>query len=216
MARFADLERCADLSEEDVAAAVSDRASLRALMERMAAIARPDEGASRLLAVFGRMATTACDWLDGDLRIELVGDATTTVIDVLTDLGGGLRERAVPSAVLGVSLGELISAIERAPELVRPLTITMRTERRVVLSASAEVRRSSLPPAIPALDAPVRPRRAAPAVPAVPPRVARTDVVRTPRVSDLPEPREPSFLPAAYDADAAPERESPPPRSRKR
>jgi hypothetical protein len=43
-----------------------------------------------MLLVFARMATTACIWLDGDLRVELRRDRETVWIDVLTELGAGM------------------------------------------------------------------------------------------------------------------------------
>ena len=207
MTKFAHIERCVDLSEADIEAATGDRASLRALLQRMAEVARPAEGAAKVLLVFARMASTACDWLDGDLSVELVGDATTTIVDLLTDLGGGLRERVVPSAVLAVPLKELTSAVDRMPHVILPLSILSRTERRVVLGATAAVRRSSLPAPIATMEAlegpfPLPPRVAerAPARTASP-RIVPASATRTSKASELPAPREPSLRPAPEEPE---------------
>ena len=200
MAKFAHIERCVDLSEADIEDATGDRASLRALLQRMAEVARPGEGAAKVLLVFARMASMACDWLDGDLTVELMGDATTTIVDLLTDLGGGLRERVVPSAVLAVPLKELTSAVDRMPHVILPLSVLSRTERRVVLGATAAVRRSSLPAPLvmtEALEFPLPPRVAERApLRTASPRIVPVSATRTNEASELPAPREPSLRPA--------------------
>jgi hypothetical protein len=92
------------------------------------------------------MATTACDWVDGDLHIELAGDDESTVVEVLAELGGGLRERIFPTTSFRAPLTEFARAIERVPHMVAPLSIQARSSRRISLAASATVRRTSIPP----------------------------------------------------------------------
>jgi hypothetical protein len=216
MTKFAHIGRCVDLSEADIAAATGDRASLRALLQRMAEVARPGEGAAKVLLVFARMASTACDWLDGDLSVELVGDATTTIVDLLTDLGGGLRERVVPSAVLAVPLKELTLAVDRMPQVILPLSILSRTERRIVLGATASIRRSSLPAPLATMDAlevpfPLPPRVAerGPATRTASPRIAPASATRTLKASELPAPREPSLRPAPVEPEVSGDADEP-------
>src|ERR1700722_2069736 len=102
MLPYDDLNRCFELTDRMVAEAVPSKKETKALLDRLATIAKPNEGAPKILLVFARMATTSCEWLDGDLRVELVGDGDVAVIEVMTELGGGLRERALPSFVVNV------------------------------------------------------------------------------------------------------------------
>jgi hypothetical protein len=146
MGPFEHIKRCISLTDADVEQAAVSRDAARALLNHMAEVARPNEGAPKILLIFARMATTACDWLDGDLRVELVGDGEISVIESLTELGGGLRERALPSFAVGVPLAEFVRAVERVPRLIEPLHVKTRTDRRLVLVSSKERAGRSLPP----------------------------------------------------------------------
>jgi hypothetical protein len=143
---FAHLARCLDLRDQDVADAVVTRGAAKSLLAHLATISAPNTGVAKVLLLFARMATTACDWLDGDLYIELVGDDELTVIEALTELGGGLRERVFAPTSFGVPLVEFARAIERVPHLIAPLAIRANGARRISLSASAAVRLTSMPP----------------------------------------------------------------------
>lgn len=147
MTDFSRIKRGIDLSEPDVVSAIESRETTKELLTHFSTIARPNEGVAKVLLVFARMATQACDWLDGDLRVELVGDGDVTIIEVLSELGAGIREREFPPIVLNVPLAEFTRAVERVPHLIEPLMIQAKSAKRVVLSATFEVRRSSLPPA---------------------------------------------------------------------
>ncbi len=146
MGNFEHLQRCFSLRDEDVAEAVGSRGTTRALLDHLGTIAKPNEGAPKILLVFARMATTACDWLDGELRVELVGDGEISVIEVMTELGGGLRERALPSFAVGVPLSEFARAVERVPRMIEPLLVKAKTDRRLVLVSRVERAGRSLPP----------------------------------------------------------------------
>ncbi len=146
MSDFSRIKRGIDLTEPDVASAIESRESTKALLMHFGTIARPNEGVAKVLLVFARMATQACDWLDGDLRVELVGDGDVSIIEILSELGAGIREREFPPIVLNVPLAEFTRAVERVPHLIEPLMIQNKSAKRVVLSATFEVRRSSLPP----------------------------------------------------------------------
>lgn len=143
---FAHLVRCLDVREKDVADAVLSREKTRALVLHLAGCSAPNTGVAKVLLVFARMATTACDWIDGDLLVELVGDDEVTVVEVLTELGGGLRERLFAPTAFRAPLAEFTRAIERVPHLVAPLASRSASVRRISLSASANVRRTSIPP----------------------------------------------------------------------
>jgi len=144
---FGHIQRCFALGDEDVRAAVGSRSAAKALLDHLAAIAKPNEGAPKILLVFARMATTACDWLDGDLRVEIMGDGDVCVIELTTELGGGLRERAMPSFAVGVPLSEFIGAVGRVPRMIEPLVVKTKSERRLVLVSNVERAGRSLPPA---------------------------------------------------------------------
>ncbi|HEY6460808.1 MAG TPA: hypothetical protein VIY73_11680, partial [Polyangiaceae bacterium] len=144
---LAHIARCLDLQAQDVVDAVVARDSARALLEHLARVSAPDTGVAKVLLVFARMATTACDWLDGDLTIDLQLDGNGTRVDVTTDLGGGLRERVFAPLLFHAPLVEFARAIERVPHMVAPLAVRGSTPKRVLLSATALIRRTSIPPA---------------------------------------------------------------------
>jgi hypothetical protein len=146
MSGWSHIVRCLDLREEDIALAIRSRESTRELLARMADISAPDTGVAKVLLVFARMATTACEWLEGDLRVELAPDGEGTVANLATDLGGGLLERALPKIAFRAPLAEFTRAVERVPRMIAPLQARARTERELVLTASALVRKTSFPP----------------------------------------------------------------------
>jgi len=143
---LAHIARCMDLNEADIVRAIASREPTKALLARLAARSAPNTGAAKALLVLARMATTACDWIDGDLIIELVEVDGATRIDVATDLGGGLRERVFQPLVFEAPLEEFTRAIERVARMVAPLRLGAKTPQRITLVASATVRRTSLPP----------------------------------------------------------------------
>jgi hypothetical protein len=144
---FEHIERCLDLQEQDIVEAIASGESTRALLTRLASLSAPNSGCAKVLLLFARMATTACAWIDGDLVIELVAKGDATVAEAATDLGGGLRERALPTATLKAPLAEFTRAIDRVPHMIAPLSIQSKSPKRIVLTATATTRRTSMPPA---------------------------------------------------------------------
>jgi hypothetical protein len=141
---LAHIKKCIDLTDLDVVTAVASREDTRALLEHLSARSAPNSGGAKILLVLARMATTAaCEWLDGTLRIEIVGDEDVSVLEVLSELGGGMRERVFPPLPLRVPLAEFTRAIERVPHLVKPLSVRSAMPTRVILTATEEVRRAS-------------------------------------------------------------------------
>jgi hypothetical protein len=146
MGDYGHIKRCIDLTDADVAGGVSSRESAKALLEHLSSCSAPGTGGAKVLLVLARMATTAaCDWLDGTLRIEIVGDEDVSVLEVLSELGGGMRERVFPPMPFQVPLGEFTRAIERVPHMIAPLSIRNATGTRLVLTATEDVRRASGP-----------------------------------------------------------------------
>jgi hypothetical protein len=172
MAAFEHITRCISVTDKDVEEAVVSRATAQALFDHLAKVAKPNEGAPKILLLFARMATTACDWLDGELRVELVGDGELSVFESMTELGGGLRERALPSFAVHVPLSEFVRAVERVPRMIEPLYVKSKTDRRLILVSSEERAARSLPPVPVAIAEEHLIDVAAPAVP-LPPAVPR-------------------------------------------
>ena len=143
---LAHIKRCLEITEKDIAAAVETREACKVLLDHISRIAGANQGAPKLLLVLARMATTACDWVDGELRIEIVGDGEVTVVELKSELGGGMRERVLPSFSLNVPLAEFTRAVERVPHMIEPLTTKVASPRRVVFTASQDVRKSTIPP----------------------------------------------------------------------
>jgi hypothetical protein len=132
------ITRCLELTDEDLEKAVVSSAATKELIAHLVSIARPNDGAPKIILLFARMAAGSCDWLDGYLHLEITGDEQTSGIEVMTELGGGMRERVLPRITLGVPLSEFARALERAPHLVEPLVVQEVTAARVVLTALPE------------------------------------------------------------------------------
>lgn len=148
---FTSLGRCAELRERHIVAAAESSESMQALLERFEEIASPGAGAPVLFLALARLATTTCDWLEGELRIELSGDDAKTRISVSTTIGGGFREKAFRDAVLRVPLAEFNHAALSMPKLIEPLVLS-ESGRRIVLLASSAARKTSLPPPMVTID----------------------------------------------------------------
>jgi len=147
MTEFSHLMRCIEISRDDIFAATESRLACKHFLERAAAISRPQDGGPLLLLLFSRLATLACEWLDGDLRIELTSQGASTILDVQVALGRGSAERVFPRLTLNVPFAEFGASIDRVPQLILPLCIKQGS-KRLLLSASSEVRTSTMPPCI--------------------------------------------------------------------
>jgi hypothetical protein len=135
-----------DLREDHISGAIVSRDETRALLTHLSAVSAPDTGAAKALLVYARMATTACDWLDGDLCIDLVGEVDDTSIRAFTELGGGLRERLFAPMLFRAPLAEFARSIGRVPHMIAPLVMRSGTLQRVRLSAAEPVSRTTVPP----------------------------------------------------------------------
>jgi hypothetical protein len=201
MASFQHIQRCISMTDADVEEAVASRSAAKSLLHHMAEVAKPNEGAPKILLIFARMATAACDWLDGELRVELVGDGELCVVESMTELGGGLRERALPSFAVNVPLSEFVRSVERVPRMIEPLYVKTKSDRRLVLVASVERASRSLPPLpvaiaeehlieLPHVALP-KPPDVPPAKPPSPPRPAKAPVDAKERLRPPPLPPRP-------------------------
>lgn len=141
------IKTCLDLQEQDVVDAVATREATRALLSHLSRVSAPNTGAAKVILVFARLATRACDWIDGDLAIELRAEGEATTIEVSTDLGGGLRERVFAPLPFRAPLAEFARAVERVPHMIAPLRVQPKGTRALLLAASQAVRLTSIPPA---------------------------------------------------------------------
>lgn len=175
MGDFDHIARCQDLAESDIASAIESRAGLRELVERMTAVSRPSDGGPKVLLVFARLASAPCDWLDGDLHVTLAGNDASTTIDVLAEIGAGLKERVIPSVTMTVPAREFEDAIETYPHALDPIEISRTADGKLVLRAPASARGESIPaPMEPTpLDSPAEPPSAPTSPRAESARIAR-------------------------------------------
>jgi hypothetical protein len=82
---LAHISRCLDLQEQDIVEAIGARDRTRALLAHLEGLSAPNTGVAKVLLVFARMATTACDWIDGDLTIDLAAQGDATRVDAATE-----------------------------------------------------------------------------------------------------------------------------------
>jgi hypothetical protein len=143
---YAHIKRCFDVTNDDIVAATESRETTLDLLLHLAAVSQPDTGAPKVVLVFAMMATAACEWLDGALRVDLKAAASKTQIDVTSELGGGLLERVFPTLRFDVEIGELSRTIGRAEKRIAPLRVLSSTGTHIVLGATEAERRSTMPP----------------------------------------------------------------------
>lgn len=122
MTDFATLQSCTELTSEHAKLAASSSVGIRNLLTRVAAIAKPGEGCPKVLMAVARLVGQ--EWLEGELRVELSGDDTSTTMIVMCDYGVGIRERLLPTIRFAVPIDEFGRALELSPRLVLPLRIS--------------------------------------------------------------------------------------------
>lgn len=145
MPSFLRLTRCLDLTEEHIGEAIASRETTLLLLDHIANIARPDDGAPKVLRVFVRMIEDEVAWLDGDLHIELISFREVTAVDLSVDLGVGISERLFPTFEFNVPLNEFEVSIEKYRWLIGPFVMTHEVGK-VTLATPSEARRSVAPP----------------------------------------------------------------------
>ena len=104
MTDFATLQSCTELTSEHAKLAASSSVGIRNLLTRVAAIAKPGEGCPKVLMAIARLVGQ--EWLEGELRVELSGDETSTTMIVMCDYGVGIRERLLPTIRFAVPIDE--------------------------------------------------------------------------------------------------------------
>lgn len=113
------------LTLDDAKKAASSKATMHALLARVAETARPGGGSPKVLMAIAKLAEA--DWFYGELCVELAaGDERTTSITVYAEHGFGLRERVLPTVHFRVALDEFERAVRLAPSLAHPLRLHAR------------------------------------------------------------------------------------------
>jgi hypothetical protein len=169
-------KRCVDLTEDHIDDGLKSIESMRTLLEHMAHIAKPNEGAAKILVAISRIATTACEWLEGRLHVQIDEVLGATEIEVSSDLGGGMRELIFPRLFVGVEQAELVNAVKVAPRLITPLKFRIRGDRMILkrdapgtiappaFEIAEESLRRSLPPKLRRSLAPIPKKKEEPTV----------------------------------------------------
>jgi len=116
------LGSCAELTSAHAKKAATSPALMRALLERVASIARPGEGCPKVLTAVAHLIGQ--EWVDGRLYVELAGDDDETTLTVMAEYGVGIRERILPATRFAVPYDEFARALELAPALVLPLRVS--------------------------------------------------------------------------------------------
>lgn len=138
------LERCIDLTDEHIAAALVSREKTGELLVELARIARPDEGASKILLVLARAAREKCPWIGGPLMVQLSPIEEKTELRVAYDKGGGVLVGVFPKLLVPVPLAELNRSLEVAARVIEPLKV-YRQEGRIVLAPNRRMSMHRMP-----------------------------------------------------------------------
>ena len=129
MPAWLDFDSCFEVDDQRIDSALAPVATVAdalprekvfALLDRMAEIAKPGQGAPRVLFVIARLAS--CDWIDGDIEVRLHASGQKTVIDLMVD-DGMLQSRLRPSLEVAVPFQEFETALGRITEFIAPLQL---------------------------------------------------------------------------------------------
>jgi hypothetical protein len=220
MAGYAHITRCAELTEDDVVSALEDRRLSKALLERLARVARPGEGAPKILHFLARMAGGEVAWIEGTLRVEVVADGEGVTVEVLGDLGG-VRERLFPLLKVGAPFREFARMVDHMPRTVEPLVLVSKAANRLALEVIDEgPATASMPQVAIADDSLYRGRRTTrpklgPKAGSVPPRASGSSgKLRAARRASIPAIDMPPRIPARSGATLRPAVIGVPPSSR--
>lgn len=130
--------RCAEIGEGNLSRALVSRPAFRSFLERAAIVSKPNDGGAKVLAALTRLATPACPWIEGDLRIEITGDDQTSTLRVINEMAYGYREDVFPAITLKIPLSELQRAAKTITNLTTPLTVEK--DENLVFTAPVAVR----------------------------------------------------------------------------
>jgi hypothetical protein len=143
------------MTPAQVGAALESSGAMGELLFHMAKVARPGQGAPKILVPIARMASNECDWIEGGLTADITSEPGKTVILVAVELGLGMRELLFPRLKLDVPYDEFDRMLENAPQLVFPMKCK-RTKKSIVLTCTEEVVGTLAPPSFASAEADVR------------------------------------------------------------
>lgn len=134
-------ERNIEIGEAHIAQALTSRESFRALLDRAAAVAQPEDGGPKVLMACAALVNAA--WLDGQLRVEVEGDDHATRLSILVD--AGFRERLFPVVTLNVPFDEFARAVRLVPRLIAPLNLHEKNGTLILTQLPRRARPSAHP-----------------------------------------------------------------------
>jgi hypothetical protein len=143
------------MTPAQVGTALESSGAMGELLGHMAKVARPGQGAPKILVPIARMASNECDWIEGGLTAEITPEPGKTVILVAVELGLGMRELLFPRLKLDVPYEEFERMLENAPQLVFPMKCK-RTKKSIVLTCAEAVVGTLAPPSFASAEADVR------------------------------------------------------------
>lgn len=113
------IETSSELTSDLAGQAARSAQDLKRLVTRIAEIAQPEQGWTRLFKVIAKVAVA--EWMEGDLQVDFSGDDKGTTIAFYAVLGVGIRERLFGPQYLAVPIDEFQRALVLTPDLVAPL-----------------------------------------------------------------------------------------------
>lgn len=119
------LASCAELTSEHLDEAAASSTAMRALLTWAERVARPGQGAPRLLLALARLPDA--EWIEGTPYVEVLGAGDATVISVFTSHGGGIRERVFPTVRIPAPVHEFLRAVDRDARVVQPMRVLPRS-----------------------------------------------------------------------------------------
>jgi len=130
-----------DLGPEAVVQAASSSQELKRLVTRMAEVAQPEQGWTRLYKVIALVAEA--EWMEGDLQVDFNGDDKGTTLSFYAVLGAGIRERLFSPQYVAVPIDEFQRAVVLNPGVVAPLRAHQGLNR-MTLAKGARVRNNEV------------------------------------------------------------------------
>ncbi len=223
MTRF-DFATCFEVDDELIAEALAPAGSLNeasprdkvlALLERMAEVSSPRQGASRALIVLAGVC--GCSWLEGTLNVKLGSVGDQTIIELAVDDGLNLNRLHSP-LVFHVPLLEFEQTVRRRPADIQPLYPAKITNQNIELHTGSEGEATGEEAVASSVFRPERPLRSAAS--GAGPQHTPTVKVRAVKIppeayrEDDPRSRPPGPMPASEEEPDAHQAETAPPPAR--
>jgi hypothetical protein len=135
MSGYAHIRSGLELEDAMIEGSLDTREDVKLLLDHLAEIAKPASGAPRALEVFAKLATPACEWLEGGLILELQGTARGTSIASYVAIAGDLRERLFRPIVFPVDFAEFAMTAVKQAFTIAPLVVSQQASSFLELRA---------------------------------------------------------------------------------